>query len=46
LSGDELAGLTEQLDELEALKQQLMLTCLRRLGKGYVSGTWLPGAFQ
>jgi hypothetical protein len=54
-SGDELAGLTEQLDELEAMKQQLMLTqaalaeigrACAGLGKGMCQGLGCQGPFR
>jgi hypothetical protein len=53
LSGDELAGLAEQLDQLEALQQQLMLTqaaldqiarACAGLGKGMCKGLGCKGA--
>ncbi|HUT29003.1 MAG TPA: hypothetical protein VMX13_04340 [Sedimentisphaerales bacterium] len=53
LSGDELGGLAEQLDQLEALQQQLMLTqaaldqiarACAGLGKGMCKGLGCQGA--
>jgi len=53
LSGDELAGLADQLDQLEALQQQLMLTqaaldqiarACNGLGKGMCKGLGCKGA--
>jgi len=55
LSGDEMANLTEQLDELEALQQQLMLTqaaldeigrACACLGKGMGQGLGGQGPFR
>jgi hypothetical protein len=55
LSGDELAALTEQLDELEAMKQQLMLTqaaldqiagACASLGQGMGQGLGKQGPFS
>jgi len=55
LSGDELAEVTEQLDELEALKQQMMLTqaslaeinrAIGCLGEGMGQGLGCQGPFS
>jgi hypothetical protein len=55
LSGDELADVMEQLDELEAIKQQLMLTqaslaeisrAIGCLGEGMCQGLGLQGPFM
>ena len=55
LSGDELAALAEQLDELEAMRQQIMLTqatldeierAIGRLGQGMCQGPGCQGPFQ
>ena len=55
LSGDDLAGLTDQLDEIEAMKQQIMLTqatldeidrAIACLGKGMCKGLGCQGPFS
>jgi hypothetical protein len=55
LSGDELASLAEQLDELEAMRQQIMLTqatldeierAIGRLGQGMCQGPGCQGPFR
>jgi hypothetical protein len=55
LSGDELAALAEQLDELEAMRQQIMLTqatldeierAIGRLGQGMCQGPGCQGPFR
>lgn len=55
LSGDELAAVAEQLDELEAIRQQIMLTqatleeidrAISCLGQGMCQGLGYQGPFQ
>ena len=55
LSGDELAAVAEQLDELEAIRQQIMLTqatleeidrAIGRLGQGMCQGLGCQGPFR